>query len=87
MNEDPRAVLLAEDNADDADLTIRGLKRANLQTGLMSRATATKPSTTGTEPANKSPNASRLSCCSTFKLPRIHRIEVRKRIRPRLRPP
>ena len=30
MSEDPRAVLLVEDNADDAELTIRGLKRANL---------------------------------------------------------
>ena len=31
MSEDPRAILLVEDNADDAELTIRGLKRANLQ--------------------------------------------------------
>ena len=31
MSEDPRAVLLVEDNDDDAELTIRGLRRATIR--------------------------------------------------------
>jgi hypothetical protein len=46
MSEDPRAVLLVEDNDDDAELTIRGLMRATIRNPVDSRATAKKPSTT-----------------------------------------
>lgn len=81
MNEDLSHVLLVEDNADDAELTIRGLRRANLQNpvdvardGQEALEYLFGPDV---QPRTRVPAVVLLD----LKLPRIGGLEVLKRIR------
>jgi two-component system, response regulator len=79
--EHPRPVLLVEDNADDAELTIRGLERANLQNQVDVARDGQEALDylfgTGEQVPKRVPSVVLLD----VKLPRIDGLEVLNRIR------
>lgn len=81
MSEGPRAVLLVEDNPDDEELTVRGLKRANLHhpIDVARDGQEALDYLTGTneQPPRRVPAVVLLD----LKLPRIDGLDVLKRIR------
>lgn len=81
MSEDQRAVLLVEDNADDAELTIRGLKRADLHDPIdVARDDQEALDClfgTDEQPPRRVPAVVLLD----LKLPRVDGLDVLKRIR------
>ena len=81
MSEDPRAVLLVEDNDDDAELTIRGLKRANLQNQLDVAHDGQEALDYLLGTAEQPPRRIPAVVLLDLKLPRIDGLEVLKRIR------
>ena len=81
MSEDPRAVLLVEDNADDAELTIRGLRRANIQTPVDVARDGQEALDYLFGAGEQAPRRIPAIVLLDLKLPRIDGLEVLKRIR------
>ena len=81
MSEEPRAVLLVEDNPDDAELTIHGLKRANLHHPIDVARDGQEALDylfgTDEQPPSRVPAVVLLD----LKLPRVDGLDVLKRIR------
>ena len=81
MSEDPRAILLVEDNADDAELTIHGLKRANIHHPVDVARDGQEALDHLFGAGEQVPKRVPVVVLLDLKLPRIDGLEVLKRIR------
>jgi len=81
MSEDPRAVLLVEDNDDDAELTIRGLRRAHIENPVTVARDGQEALDYLFGTGERGPRRVPAVVLLDLKLPRIDGLDVLKRIR------